>query len=581
MRHKLIALLTSLLLIATSLAETTPTGNDTDWPWGMPVAFETGPDGLPLSTTLELLARSVNLTPVFEGIPDVTVTYNIPGHRPFGQLWVLITNLHNLESLLLDGGIIVVAPEGNLEALKPAEPTPEETAAAQAAAAAANEPVINYTHEFHPLPANAESLITALEVAYPDAAATILPDANSLLINAPEDQHPSITVFIDDYRARIGLAALDQPAPDNTPLSTAYYPSGPDGEALSNTLQAQFPGITIAHLQESNLLAVYATQQQHAGIADQLNRLNSAQFHHADAVTRAYHQISHGNPTELLETVRSAMGVTGEDPEQAITLDPTTRTIVLTGSNTFIAEAQTVLRRLDRELPQVNIKVRFQEVTTSATEQLGINLANSIGLLALNLGGNGLNFLLNPASQGVNSLNIHATLDLLEEQNLSKNLRDTNLTVTSGVEGTFNSGGRIDIVLPSGNSDESNEVQTIEYGTMLSVTPFVTEDNKIRLQINAGVSGFQNELSDLSGIQLSTREIDTLVTTENGQALVIAGLLENTVDVVQTGVPFLKDIPIIGALFRSTTNRETSSDVMIVITADIVEPDTMAGTAEQ
>src|SRR5690625_881515 len=396
-RHYYTALIATLLITTSSaLAQThdQPTMN----PWSMPVTFETGPEGLPLPTALELLAHSVNLTPIFEGVPEVTVTYNIPGQRPFGQLWVLITSLHELDSLLIDD-MIVVAPEGSLDDLKPSSEEQADTSSEEPAGENAEqaEPTVPYEHHFYALPASVDGLINALRTAFPAASATILEDADSLLVNAPADQHESISVFIDDYRTRVGLAQLDRPLPYTSPISTAYYPGGGDLEALASMLSEQYPGAGVTPLPDSNLIAVTTTANTHEKIADQIHRLNTARFNFTDHHTRAYYQINHSDPDALLESVRNALSAEHENIEQLITLDATTRTLVLTGTETFVADAQHILQHLDRQLPQVNIQVRFQEVSTRATEQLGINLANTFGLLATRLGGRGLEFLLRPA----------------------------------------------------------------------------------------------------------------------------------------------------------------------------------------
>src|SRR5690606_2386643 len=117
----------------------------------------------------------------------------------------------------------------------------------------------------------------------------------------------------------------------------------------------------------------------------------------------------------------------------------------------------------------------------------------------------------------------------------------THLTLVSGTEGNFTSGGRIDLVLP--NSSGEATIRTVEYGTLVTVTPVVTRDGKIRLDVKAGVSGFEGELSGLDGLEISTRELETRIVAENGQALVIGGLLENTIEITESGFPVLSRLP--------------------------------------
>lgn len=556
--------------------------NDPGYPWNVPVNLETGLEGISLSDALHVLASSVGLTPILEGVPDVTVNYDVEVHRPFGQLWVLVTGLHGLDSLLLDGNIIVVAPEEALAEIAPryADRTastqlgedgrPVETAPAPADASAeapAEAEPVDVEHRFYALPARPDELTAALTARYPGAQPIVLTEANSLLILASAELHEQVAAFLADYQTRAGLATLDDDPAAAAALepTTSYYPVDGDPSEVVTLLTAEHPDAIVTALPSSGLVAVQARPDEQAIISEKLNRLTSARLASTPEPTRVFHPVSYSDPDTLVETVRTTLGG-GEALAHQVALDPSSRTIVLSGTPDFIAEAQHIVERLDRQLAQVTVQVRFQEVSTEATERLGINLAAGFGLLS-GVIQNGLSFVLHPASRGVTSFNINATLDALEAQNLSRQLRDARLTLTSGQEGTFTSGGRIDLVMPAGENGEA-EIRTIEYGTLIDVTPIVTEDGKIRLDVSAGISGFEGELGTFRGLQLSTREIDTSITLENGQALLVGGLIENTVEATESGVPILKDIPLIGNLFRSTTTSDRSSDVMIVVRAD-------------
>ncbi len=572
--------LTAALTLGTLALAATPKRTTPGYPWDVPVNLNTGLDGLPLASVLTLLAESVGLTPILEGIPATTVDYAIETHRPFGQLWVLITNLHNLDSLLLDGNIIVVAPQGQLDdiaaATRPADTHQTDTAATrEPSTTRIDETPHDITHRFYALPSDADELIAALHTRHPGAEPIALPAANSLLVLATDTQHPAIEAFILDYQTQAALAQLDTPSPDEPDaadepeenLIVAYYPVAQDIDEIATLVRDQHPAAVVTPLPSSDLIAVQASSDDHAQIAEKLNRLTSAVLVATPSARRAFYTISYADPDTLVDVLRSALG-DGEDLTHRITLDPTSRTLVLTGDDNFHLEAQRMVERLDRELAQVTVTVRFQEVATSATERLGVNLASGIGLLSMVIS-DGLSFILNPIGSPLTSFNIGATLDVLEAQNLSRTLNEAQLTLTSGTTGKFTSGGRIDLVIQTG---DSAEIRTVEYGTLIDATPVVTTDGRITLDMQVGVTGFENELQNLAGLQLTTRDIETTVTTENGQSLVIGGLLERAIEVHESGVPVLKDIPLLGFLFRTTSTTDRHGDLMVIIRADITTP---------
>lgn len=556
----LLALLLSILL-GTALAQPLPDDERFD----TPVTLETGIDGLPLSSTLQLLAASAGLNPVLESIPDVTVNYNIPDQRPFRQVWNLVLGLQELEYLLLDDDIVVVAPANVLAGInrETAPAGPQQTARAP-----------ELTDAFYDLPHEPQAFIAALTARYPDAQIAVLDQASSLLVSATPEAQAGIAQLLEDYNVRVGAALLAarqaeaalpvEEVVEPEPNVIAYYTAAADLDATAALIAQVAPEAAVTTLPDTGVIAVSAPQSTQESIADAINRLTATQVANREEVTRAFFELSYGNPDQILDALKTTLG---EDAQAA--LDADSRTIVVTGTPSTLAAAREVVTSLDRQLPQVTVQVRIQEVSTEANERLGINLASDIGLLALNFAETGLNFLLNPGA-GLNSLNVNATLDVLERQNLSRNIQDTHLTLVSGTEGNFTSGGRIDLVLP--NSSGEATIRTVEYGTLVTVTPVVTRDGKIRLDVKAGVSGFEGELSGLDGLEISTRELETRIVAENGQALVIGGLLENTIEITESGFPVLSRLPLIGGLFRTTGSTERSTDVMIVIKVDVHEP---------
>lgn len=568
--HKPRLLPALLLLLALTLASAVSAqGLPTSARFDKPVTLQTGVKGMPLRTALELLSKSVGLTPVLEQIPDVTVQYNIPNPRPFRQVWGLITGLQQLDFVLLNGNLMVVAPPKVLANLK------EPRAGGQ------NQAPIKDV--FYDLPGDATALTGIIQNRYQDAHVAVLKDAKSLLVSAPANEQASIQTLMAQYQSRAksvtdaqkqAQAAANQAkassasdsAAAKEPIVLAYYRAAIDQKAMVSFIQDQAPSAKVTLLPDSGIIAVNAPASLQHKIADAVQRLQGLQQSTQPTTERDFFQLSYADPAKVADAIRASLGG-GDAMKNAVALDDSTRTIIVTGTPDMLDAASQVVHNLDKQPQQINVQVRVQEVSTNAANSMGINLASDVGLLAMNLADQGLNFVLNP-TKGLTSFNLNATLNALDQQGMSRDIQDSHLSLTSGKQGSFNAGGEVKLVLT--NSDGSTSVTPIDYGTQIKVTPVLTHDGHISMQIQAEVSGFKGELTKLSGLQLTTRKLNTQVVALPGQAYVIGGLLHNTVSVSRNGVPLLSQIPILGSLFQSTSTKDESVDIMVVVKADLV-----------
>ncbi|KPK02286.1 MAG: hypothetical protein AMS20_12245 [Gemmatimonas sp. SG8_28] len=112
-------------------------------------------------------------------------------------------------------------------------------------------------------------------------------------------------------------------------------------------------------------------------------------------------------------------------------------------------------------------------------------------------------------------------------------------------------------------------VQLIETGIRLDVTPHVTANRQVQLDIHAENSSFREVDTDL-GFAFSTREATSQILVDDGQTAVIGGLTQTQVSVSKTGIPYLVDLPIIGNLFGVTRRREVRQDLLILVTPHIL-----------
>lgn len=253
--------------------------------------------------------------------------------------------------------------------------------------------------------------------------------------------------------------------------------------------------------------------------------------------------------------------------------------------------AGNVINRIRVASPnQVNIRVKIAEVSRTINKRIGFNWeligqATSNWALGFAVGGDiirqGAAFILpdDNVDRVVSSFNngtvaVDTVLDLLDDEGLITTLAEPNLTAMSGETASFLAGGEFPI--PIAQSDGVTTVQFRNFGIGLSFTPTILGSDRINLKVRPEVS----QLSSAGSIQangfnipsLTTRRADTTVELGSGQSFAIAGLLENTTNQSLSDVPGVKEIPILGALFRSDTFNRNESELMIVVTPYIVRP---------
>ncbi|MEO5589055.1 MAG: pilus assembly protein N-terminal domain-containing protein [Gemmatimonadaceae bacterium] len=172
-----------------------------------------------------------------------------------------------------------------------------------------------------------------------------------------------------------------------------------------------------------------------------------------------------------------------------------------------------------------------------------------------------------------------ALLDLQESTGRAKTLAEPNLMAGNRDTATFLAGGELPVpILQPGSGGGQSQV-TIQYkpfGVRLSFIAEILGDSLIKLNVTPEVSSldFVNGIV-ISGFRIPafrTRRISTTVDVRRDQSMIISGLFNNEQERVNTGIPLLKDLPIIGALFSSTSWKNNESELLVVVTPVIVDP---------
>ena len=174
----------------------------------------------------------------------------------------------------------------------------------------------------------------------------------------------------------------------------------------------------------------------------------------------------------------------------------------------------------------------------------------------------------------VGSVAFGVLLEALEQKNLVRTLAEPNLTALSGQEASFLAGGEYPI--PVVDNEGAVTIEYKPFGVQLNFTPRVVDGHRINLELNAAVSAIDFGTSVVNaGFSVNAftrRETRTTVEMLDGQSFAIAGLLQDDFRDSAAQVPWLGDIPVLGALFRSANYERNQSELVVIITPHLVSP---------
>ena len=309
---------------------------------------------------------------------------------------------------------------------------------------------------------------------------------------------------------------------------------------------------------------------------------------------------------ELKERLREVL------PGEAIEVRPANDGIVLSGVVSSAEAIDAALDLANRYAPervsnlmevggtqQVMMKVRFAEMSRSVSKALSTSVAinqinddedvgSVLGSGTYLLGDNLTNIFdgdpdtgvqLGGGDQGAFQIGVGAgdvefavLLEALETNGFLRTLAEPNLTALSGQAAEFLAGGEYPVPV---QTDDGISVEFKPFGILLNMTPRVVGEN-INLRLTSEVSGLDPSVSLDTGVfqvnGFRTRRATTTVEMKDGESFAIAGLLEDDFEDLSSQVPWLGDVPVLGALFRSSDYRRDQSELVIIISAHLVSP---------
>ena len=242
---------------------------------------------------------------------------------------------------------------------------------------------------------------------------------------------------------------------------------------------------------------------------------------------------------------------------------------------------------------QVSLGIVFAEVRRDALRQFGLSALYRDKNVRLGTGIFKSDNTINPTTGEVTispesnfftaltnfgSNDVLALIEAEASRGNARLLARPNLMTANHQEGNFLAGGEIPVpIAQPGQGGQSFVTITYrEFGIRLRFTPEILNDSLLTLAVRPEVStlDYANAIT-ISGFRipaLQTRRVETTVDVRPNQSLIISGLLSETRDRTRTGIPFLMDIPILGALFSSTRWQKNETELLVVVTPSIVDP---------
>jgi type II secretory pathway component GspD/PulD (secretin) len=281
-------------------------------------------------------------------------------------------------------------------------------------------------------------------------------------------------------------------------------------------------------------------------------------------------RLKYADPQFVVEILRQLFGLS----ERTIVADVRQRQVIVNALAEQLTRVRQAIELLDRPRPQVFIDVKVVEMVSSELRQLGITWGSSFGL-----------FLPIPSpspetiAPGLNEIwlvspplaLLTATLQTLQEQGRARILASPRVLTLDGAEARLITAEEIPVtILQIVGGQAVRTIQTFTAGVSLTVTPRITEDNRIELTVQPTVRVITGTTPE-GFPQISTRELQARVVIADGQPIMLGELVDQRTIEIVSKLPILGDLPILGALFRTRRTQKVDTNIAIIVTPKIVQ----------
>ena len=300
-------------------------------------------------------------------------------------------------------------------------------------------------------------------------------------------------------------------------------------------------------------------------------------------------KLNYANAAELTAPLGSSLSKRG-----SVQVEKRTNSLIITDLPSNLDAVSQMALQLDSQTPQIEITAKLVDVDASAIQSIGVVWNHGIVKSQFFVDGTGKPISLAPAVSpsgnevlggGVNTPvgapaarvtvglfekwgDLEAQLQMLASQNKANIISNPRITTVDNREAKIIVGQKIPLIVQDVAGNPVSQLQTV--GIQLKVTPHLTSEKKIIMDLHPEVSDLASGATVQGGLIINTSEADTRVMVDDGQTAVIGGLIRTNETLVHFGIPILKDIPLVGLLFSSKSTSKQNRELIIFVTPKLV-----------
>ena len=263
-----------------------------------------------------------------------------------------------------------------------------------------------------------------------------------------------------------------------------------------------------------------------------------------------------------------------------ITADEVNNSLIIVATPETYSRVESALAQLDTAPLQVLIEATIAEVDITDTFQYGVQTSiqnGALSVLSSTVAPNNIAANTGGLSVVITKSNISAALNLLSTLTKTKVISSPQLLVVNNKAASIQVGDQVPIATASAISTQSsgapivNTIQMLDTGIILHVTPRVNSNGQVLMELNQEVSATVPTVSsNIDSPTIQQRRLTTTVQIDDGQTIIIGGLISDTRGRNRTGVPILKDVPVLGNLFGTTSDTTKRTELMVLLTPRVV-----------
>ena len=290
------------------------------------------------------------------------------------------------------------------------------------------------------------------------------------------------------------------------------------------------------------------------------------------------------NVIKILDEIINKREFINSADKPLFSLDIESNSIIIMGLPDEISSIDSLIKELDKEKTQVYVQARIIEVNDDLVNQIGV----SYGIFGARASSNVLSSFSSSLNNGevpslfidglvipdlTSGLALGASLNLLKQNGALDIVSEPSILAINNKESSIYVGETISIKVSSSITDGGTVKENYEredVGLTLKVKPRISNDTKVTLEIETILEGVKTTQTISGNADTSKKQIKTTTILNNGESVIIGGLIENKIESTNQRVPVLGDIPLFGELFRNTVNNTEKNNLVVIVTPYLI-----------